>query len=179
MTEGFPTDNNGVIVELPAISSSGQDNVSGSLVFGIGTQSNNALGSATVFPLDGYGNLTTIYNGTGYPGFMDSGSNALFFLDSSTTGLQTCTDSAGFYCTNQSYSGTTVQNQGYNSVSTEGVSFAVESSDSLGNFTALNDLAGPMSGYWDWGLPFFFGRNVYTAIAGQNNPAGVIPFFAY
>ena len=45
----FPTDNNGVIVELPSISSNGATNVSGSLVFGIGTQTNNGLGNATVF----------------------------------------------------------------------------------------------------------------------------------
>jgi hypothetical protein len=32
---------------------------------------------------------------------------------------------------------------------------------------------------FDWGLPFFFGRTVYTAIEGQSTPAGVGPYFAF
>jgi len=44
----FATDNNGVIIELPAVSGV-ETSVTGSLIFGIGTQSNNALGSATVY----------------------------------------------------------------------------------------------------------------------------------
>ena len=38
----FAADNNGVIVELPAVSVP-ETSVSGSLVFGIGTQANNGL----------------------------------------------------------------------------------------------------------------------------------------
>ena len=37
----------------------------------------------------------------------------------------------------------------------------------------------PDSGSFDWGLPFFFGRNVYTAIAGQNTPGGIGPYVAF
>ncbi|MFP3740476.1 DUF3443 family protein, partial [Burkholderia sp. SIMBA_019] len=44
----FATDNNGSILLLPAASSSGEASLSGQLVFGIGTQSNNGLGSAQV-----------------------------------------------------------------------------------------------------------------------------------
>jgi hypothetical protein len=40
-------------------------------------------------------------------------------------------------------------------------------------------LAGPNSGTFDWGLPFFFGRNVFTAIESQNTPGGVGPYWAY
>src|SRR6202162_3887792 len=86
----FATDNNGVIVELPAVSSGGAASVSGSLVFGIGTQSNNGLGGAKVYTAPD-GSLTTSYNGQSYPGsFLDSGSNGYFFLDSSLTGLTNC-----------------------------------------------------------------------------------------
>ena len=66
-------------------------NVPGSLIFGIGTQSNNGLGSATVYdvPSSGTnaGDFTTIFNGTSYPAsFIDSGSNGLFFLNSKRVG---------------------------------------------------------------------------------------------
>src|SRR5579863_10314000 len=45
----FSTDNNGVIVELPTPPSGGSASLTGGvLVFGIGTETNNALGTATV-----------------------------------------------------------------------------------------------------------------------------------
>jgi len=34
-------------------------------------------------------------------------------------------------------------------------------------------------GVFDWGLPFFYGRNVYAAIEQQSTPGGVGPYFAY
>ena len=50
--------------------------------------------------------------------------------------------------------------------------------------TAFSDLAAPdTSGLQNfvWGLPFFYGRNVYTAIWGATSPSGVPPgpFWAY
>ena len=62
------TDNNGVVVELPSIPASGAVSVTGSLIFGIGTQSNNGLGSAQVLTVNtssgiGGGTLTTLFNG--------------------------------------------------------------------------------------------------------------------
>jgi len=81
----FATDNNGVIVELPAVSGA-EATVSGSLIFGIGTQSNNGLGSATVFGTDQFGNFMTTYHSAEYESFLDSGSNGIYFLDSTTAG---------------------------------------------------------------------------------------------
>ncbi|MGH9359176.1 MAG: DUF3443 family protein, partial [Terriglobia bacterium] len=52
----FPQDNNGVLISLPSIPAGGAPTVSGSLIFGIGTQSDNALGSASVYTTDGNGN---------------------------------------------------------------------------------------------------------------------------
>src|SRR5208337_2913702 len=45
----FSLDNNGVLIFLPAVPAGGVSTVNGSLIFGIGTQSNNALQSATVY----------------------------------------------------------------------------------------------------------------------------------
>src|SRR5271166_988155 len=74
----FSGDNNGVIVELPAVNGTAAT-VSGNLVFGIGTQSNNALGSAAVLQLSN-DEFTTIFSGENLPNsFIDSGSNTLGF----------------------------------------------------------------------------------------------------
>ena len=32
---------------------------------------------------------------------------------------------------------------------------------------------------FDWGLPFFYGRSVYTAIAGHTAGSAIGPYFAY
>ena len=71
----FAKDNNGVIVELPSASGP-QASLSGSLIFGIGTQSNNGLGGATVYNVDpNTGNFTTVFKGTAYSdaAFLDTG----------------------------------------------------------------------------------------------------------
>jgi hypothetical protein len=57
------------------------------------------------------------------------------------------------------------------------------------NNTAFNNLTGqsgsPQSGasdmstYFDWGLPFHFGRNVFTAIEDRATPGGTGPFVAF
>jgi hypothetical protein len=178
----FATDNNGVIIELPPVSGA-VTSITGSLVFGIGTQSNNGLGSATVYTIDpSTGNFTTVYGGVSYTdaSFLDSGSNALYFLDSNTTGIPTCRDYTFWYCPSTTLN-LSASNQGTNGA-TGTVDFVVGNADTLTaneNDAAVNGLAGPISGTFDWGLPFFFGRNVYTAIEGQNTPAGVGPYWAY
>ena len=88
----FGSDDNGVIVELPAVSGSGATTLSGSLVFGINTQSNNTFGSASVATASAdYAYVQATYNGTVFDnGALDSGSNAVYFTDNSIT---TCTHS--------------------------------------------------------------------------------------
>jgi Protein of unknown function (DUF3443) len=174
----FATDNNGVIVELPAASSP-VASLAGSLVFGIGTESNNAIGGAVVFPVNASAEFSTTYSGQTYPAFIDSGSNGFFFLDSSTTSLSLCGDDVNFYCPNSpaKLSATVVSG----SVS-EPVPFTVNNADNLfSDQTAfvLPGLAGPNPGTFDWGLPFFFGRNVFTAIAARSTSAGTGPYWAF
>jgi hypothetical protein len=175
----FPTDNNGVIVELPPVGSSGVPSATGALVFGIGTQTNNALGSASVLPLDNSLNLTTTFKGVPFSGsFVDSGSNALFFLDSTTTGMSICSNSASFYCPSSTQN-FTATNQGTNSTTTS-INFSIAN---LQNQPAANvifsNVGGPNPNSFDWGLPFFMGRNVFVSIAGKTAPGGTPPYVAY
>ena len=173
------SDNNGVLIQLPSVALGGAATVTGSMIFGIGTQSNNSLGSATVQTSDGFGNFTTIFGGRSYSeSFIDSGSNGLFFLDTPSTGLPTCADYPSFYCPGrtQQFSAT---NRGANGA-TASVTFNIGNADQLnGAFNAFQELGGPQSGSFDWGLPFFFGRNVFVAIEGQSAPGGTPPYWAY
>jgi len=179
----FATDNNGVIVQLPAVPDGGSLSVNGAMVFGIGTQSNNGLGSATVYAVNNSGDITTVYNGTSYPNsFIDSGSNGLFFLTSSSTGVPTCSGQLNsWYCPSNPPQNFSACNQGTNMSTPVTVNFSLEDATTLFNTsnTAFSTLGGPYSQGFDWGLPFFYGRNVFTAIEGSNTPAGAGPYFAY
>jgi hypothetical protein len=175
----FPTDNNGVIIQMPSVPLGGALTSTGMMIFGIGTQSDNGLGSARVMTTDGNGYISTVYNSKTYSAsYLDSGSNAIFYLDSFTTGLPTCTDSTDFYCptTLQSQSATM---RGANGTSIP-VTFNVGNVDQLnGNFSAFSEVAGPNPGGFGWGLSFFFGKTIYTGIEGQSSPGGVGPYFAF
>ena len=88
-------DNNGVMLFLPSVPAGGVTTVNGSLIFGIGTQSNNVLQNATVYTVPGsganMGQIMTTFNGVSYPGTIASGSPGILFLDSATTNIPTCT----------------------------------------------------------------------------------------
>jgi hypothetical protein len=179
----FPRDNNGVAVRLPAIDPKGAATVTGSLIFGIGTASNNGLGAAQIITtddVDGY--FTTTFGGQSITAsFIDSGSLSYAFPDASIT---QCTTGAlmGFFCPAMDVS-LTATNIGLNHVSIV-TPFNVAAASGLyasGN-TAFDDLAitdfGP-GGYFDWGLSFFYGRTIFTAISGAMTPGGPGPYFAY
>ena len=197
----FASDNNGVLLQLPSIPDSGQVSASGSLIFGIGTQSNNALGSASVLQIDpNSGNFTvklqTAASSSTFVdnNFIDSGSNGFFFLDSATLinqfniSMPDCPSSSfaqGFYCPG-SETAITASMIG-NTANGTPIGAARSITFNVGNGvtligspnTAFNDLGGDSSGNFDFGLPFFFGRSVYSAIEGQNTPAGTGPYVAF
>jgi hypothetical protein len=181
----FTQDNNGVILQLPAIADTGAASAAGQLVFGIGTQSDNGLGAAQVYTTNDNGDFTTTYKGTAYPdSFIDSGTNRFIFQDST---LPTCTGTVD-YCPAASTSLSAI-NSGLNGQSGT-VDFNVVDVNSLfanGNY-AQNDRAGPISGLssspsfatsFDWGLSFFYGRSVYVAFNGRSTVGGVGPYYAY
>lgn len=173
-------DNNGILITLPQIPSTGAPNVSGTLTFGIGTQGNNSLGMATVIPLDASGNFTTVLNGTSFSGsFVDSGSNMMLFQDGA---LPICAGGLGYCPASTQQLGATLKNTASGTPSVS-VSFSVANTTALvqnGN-AVYNNLAGSSAtvGTFDWGLPFFFGRTIYFAISGMNTPAGQGPYVAF
>jgi hypothetical protein len=185
----FPTDNNGTIIQLPDVPASGAPSVTGFLVFGIGTQVNNGLGGATVLPLNNLGYVTTMFpaGGVYYSSYIDSGSDGIFFLNASTTSLRQCAGALNAYYCPASTVSLTATIAGSGGIFAD-INFSVANASqaSSANF-AFSNLAGPMPGFptdstvpgFAWGLPFFFGRNVYTAIENQNTPGGYGPYFAF
>jgi hypothetical protein len=188
----FPTDNNGVAVQLPELPTGGALTATGYLIFGIGTQNNNGLSSSAsaniLTPADSSGFISTQITGpTAQPavnGFFDSGSNSLIFAD---TDLTPCTGvTAGFYCPDHSPQPITVTNGGGAAISIDIANLAeLLSNPATQNNFAFADVGAQTSGEFDWGLPFFYGRTVYTAIQGTTVMVGGTPtayangFYAY
>jgi hypothetical protein len=184
----FATDNNGSIIDLPSVASPGEATLTGSLIFGIDTASNNASGGKTVIDVDpAAGEFTTVFGGSSQPltaSFLDTGSNGFYFNDS---GIAACTsaDYSGFYCpaADQTLSATLESASGATSTS---VSFTVGNAETVGeddpNDLVLSTLAGNYLGTtatFDWGLPFYFGRSVLTAIEQHTTSAGMGPYVAF
>jgi len=176
----FSTDNNGVIVQMPPISSTGAGSATGTLVFGIGTQSNNTLAAAKTFTTDGYGDLNnSTFNGTTLAAFFDSGSNSYFFTDSA---LALCGSTySGFYCpsTGQTLSVNLLGLNGASATASIGVLSAATLFSNSSNY-AFNDLAGQIGGSdsFDIGLPFFYGRYMYFGF-DQTASGGQSPYVGY
>jgi hypothetical protein len=181
----FAQDNNGVLLSLETVPGGGQTNASGSLIFGIATQSDNALGNAQIYATDAYGDFTTTYNGVQYSNsYIDSGSNALYFLNSARLGNIDCRDNPGFYCPASTLN-FTVTNTGTNGATGQ-LNFSIANADALFNtgFAAFNNLGGDSgigsaSDYFDFGLPFFYGRSVFVGIAGKTVPNGASAPYGY
>ncbi|MGF6770030.1 hypothetical protein P3T18_002509 [Paraburkholderia sp. GAS199] len=179
----FATDNNGSILNLPTVAG-GAQSVTGQLIFGIGTQSNNGLGSAQVIGVSPQnGTFTTVQNGVTYSrSILDSGSTGLFFQ---TTSLPVCASPNNAYYCPASTESLSAMIQGANGT-TSAVNFSVANATSVAQTyrgsSALPQLAGPAfvtSSIFDWGLPFFYGRSVYAAVEQQATPGGTGPYVAY
>ena len=188
------TDRNGVVITLPSVGATGSTTVSGTMTFGIATQADNALGSATVYPLDPCGDFpTVIYDGISYTdtncsgtgiglgGFLDTGSTGLYVSDASTLnflGISDCgqgTAGDGFYCVSPGPTATLANVQfTANSGLTGTTSLTIYNATNLisSNNAVFNDLGSdsgtsPSTDFFDFGAPFFLGRTVFVSIFGE------------
>jgi hypothetical protein len=191
----LPADNNGVLVQLPSVPTGGTTTVTGNMIFGIGTQTNNGLGSATVFDTDANAYFVTIFNGqTNSCSYIDSGSNAIFFPAAGYPGLIVCGNpNSSFYCPTSLLALSANNQSAANTNGASGTaSFNVGNANTLfsnnnGDNVAFMELAGPNApvnnncGSFGWGLAFFYGRNVFTAIEQKpvTGTSYMGPFWAY
>ena len=162
--------------------------LAGSLVFGINTQTNNTFGSASVATAStDLAYVQATYNGTVFDnGALDSGSNAVYFTDNSIT---QCTTAVGLYCPNATLNLSATLKGANGTVLTAPFAVANAESELVANPNAAvipnigGQLPSAVSGStaieFDLGLPFFYGRNVFTGMEGH--PAGGYtgPFYAF
>ena len=177
----FAVNNNGTVIHLPAVPDLGAGVAKGRLVFGIGTQTNNQIPPSAKMIFvdpdpthDSYLYFTATVNGTAYPNsYIDSGSNAYFFDDAALPkGCQSSAGSTvgGWYCPPNVVRRTASFSDVLGNSTT--ADFSIANADALFTTTsnAFDDLGGAVgqgSASFVWGLPFFYGRPVFTSIWGQ------------
>ncbi|HEX3948433.1 MAG TPA: DUF3443 family protein [Steroidobacteraceae bacterium] len=179
----FATDNNGAILELPSVPSPALT-VTGSLIFGIDTQTNNASGTQTVLTVDQNAELLMTFNGQNLANsFIDSGSNGIYFND---TGIAKCTamNLGDFYCPVNTLT-LPLSMQGMNGVMANNLTFDVGNAQAMltanPTFNVFPQLAGtnPNQGSFDYGLAFFYGKRVAIAVEDKVTTAGTGPYIAF
>jgi hypothetical protein len=173
----FPIDNNGTIIRLPSLPSTGAASATGQLIFGIGTQQNNVMPAGiNVVPLDQFGTFTSVYkNHSLNPSAIDSGTTALLFPDS------TIPTSGGLYVPSSPLKLSAIFRASNGTGTPINIPFEIANANNLwvsGN-SAFNNIGVNGSGIALWGLPFFYGRSVYTVL--ENASVGSLngPFDAF
>ena len=196
----FAVNNNGTVIHLPSLPLLGATVAKGRLVFGIGTDpsgNNQIADSAKMYAIDTdpgpdpkqlsptYLYITTSVGATNYiQSYIDSGSNALFFEDTSIS--QTCDVSSGsaqsgWFCPKDTLQRTATLTDALGNSGP--VAFAIANADGLFStsstaFANLGGSVGQGAQTFVWGLPFFYGRSVYTSIWGQAL-SGNGPWYAF
>ncbi|MGA3157824.1 MAG: DUF3443 family protein [Steroidobacteraceae bacterium] len=184
----FTTDNNGFIIDMDAVTATAGSStaVSGTMTFGIGTQTNNAIGTATTYQADPNtepGVINTTWNSMVYDGLFDTGSSAYYFTNTTNPTIALCGTTAPdneIYCPGGSTAamngaGTTlslqatIQDYSGDASPSNTVTFSV--TNPLANYTNSTIAADNIGGtvvfnYFIWGMPYFYGHKLYFGIAG-------------
>jgi hypothetical protein len=175
----LPVDNNGVILELPSLPLGGAPSADGYVILGIGTQANNIPSKVTKYAADpAKGEFVTTIGGVSYPSFLDSGSNAVYFPTSEN--LPLCDPgNSPWYCpdTTENLSAVITASDGSNKVTVN--DYVGNALGLFGDNDAFIELAGEGVSTVDWGMPFFFGRNVYVGFENKKSSLGTGPFWAF
>ena len=185
----FPADgnglvvNNGLVVKLPATPST-TSAISGSIYFGVATQSNNSAAGAHLLQTNAVsGDITTVFQGVSMTNsFVDSGSNGLYF-NSSTILTCTNTNLTAFYCPTSAQSLSATMS-GTNAAAPVTVAFSIDNAATIlsGAANAVFPTLGGPSGdstSFDWGLPFFFGKSVVIGFEGRSSTLGSGTYYAF
>jgi hypothetical protein len=178
----FSTNNNGLLITMPGVGTAGLTSVSGTLIFGVNTQSNNTISTETIFKANSSGDFTTTYNGKAYTAsFIDSGSNGYFFSDSS---IRQCSG-GDFYCPASTLS-LSATNTASDSSASGTVNFNVVNLVGLASTITAAQVGGTVGSssvssttYFDWGMPFFYGRRVFVVMENNTVAGKTGPYWAY
>lgn len=168
-------DDKGVILSLPCPAASGSPSLDGSLIIGIGTGSNNqpSAGVQTYSASSSFSFQTTFQNVSYNGAYIDSGSDAYYFTDNS---IPSCSSpNSGVYCPSAPLF-LTAQVAGSSGSPSATIDFSIATPSF---FQSVYGNIGIQGNGFAWGLPFFFGREVFVGINGKRSTLGTGPYWAF
>jgi hypothetical protein len=177
----FPRDNNGLILQLPAVGRTGAATATGLLTFGIDTEPDNSIANYALLAADSKGNFKATLQGADYgSSFIDSGSNFTY----ATLSVNDVTG-GGLYApaTYATYPLELTPNVGTGQGITTQILVINPSALNFDTDTAFDDVAAPGSpsgplGSVDLGLTSFFGHATALLFAGKSCAQGSGPLYA-
>jgi hypothetical protein len=171
----FSSDSNGIVITLPSVPGGGSPSVSGALTFGVNTQTNNQMGSQTQMQVSVKADVKVTYNNQLDWAFLDTGSSADFFSDSS---ISTC--SGSWFCpgSNVAVSATLSGISGTSQAVSVNIGNATsEINNGNGAYSDIGQNANVFGDdEFDLGLPFFFGKSIYFGYPSNPDFTGTWPF---
>jgi hypothetical protein len=174
------SDTNGIVFQLPAVSASGAAATSGTVTFGVGTQSDNSISGYTVIPLDNVGHLMVQVGGKSYvSSYLDSGSS--LYVAPFNVPYNTSTDYFSPSSLQQIPIVLTSNSGSSTSSYSSSVDLASPASLSLSpSLVAFDDIGiySTSTTTVDLGLPFFFGKTIAYVFNGMSSSAGTGPLNA-
>ena len=187
----FPTDNNGLAIQMNSVPSAGAATATGKMVFGLGTRSNNQFPTLQVLATTSQGYLfgalsssSTLAGGSFSSTFFDTGSNGISF-DSNLPNCGYPNDN-GFYCPLADVVFSVALGSAGTGQAKKGFTISNAAALFQKNNTALPTLGGTLSaqGFLDLGLPFFYGKTVVIGIDGMaatgvGTSTATGPFYAF
>lgn len=169
--------NNGSALTFPRVESGSTEPVVGTITFGIGTQANNQLGNAKIFRSDNSGLIAATYRGVRTAALLDTGSSYISFYDPD---LPRCPPPLShLYCPGSGAYTVTAINESTTGVRDNVTVNIISPASNQPLAVAPYGRATASGERVTWGLPFYFGRTIFTAIEGRNTPAGPGPYIAY
>jgi hypothetical protein len=161
----FGSDNNGVLLSLPSISSNGATSATGTLTFGIDTQSDNTLSALGLTQYQTSGNsLSAMFGSSSTSAIFDSGSPMYYFSDAA---IPKCSNTT-YYCPgsdvalslNVSGENGTQSTQNFSIRSAATLLTQTPSNYAFSNIGEDSSANASLNSVFDMGLTFFFGRSV-------------------
>ena len=181
----FAKNNNGVVLSLPALATPDSlDPVAGTLTFGVSTQANNTPGTKTLTLIndgtasDRSGTFDAKVGSVWYMGYIDSGTDTVYFFDDLDPALTACPANgqyAGFYCPakpqnlvfNLADTGTK-KTKGTFNYTVANASIALASSPfAYTNIGGISSSSSNLDNAMAFGLSVFFGKNMYFLFNNQ------------
>lgn len=178
----FPQDNNGTIIVLNDVPDNGAVSTSGTLYFGIGTQTNNTKNLSTI-KTNSRGLINITYNGKVFnESFIDSGSSITSFTDPN---LKACTKLTDYFCPDTP-TNLPILISSFDNSNSLNSSVRINNAETLlsrTNNVVFNNVVGNSDVFSnttiDLGLSYFMGKTVATGLEGTNSNLGTGTYFAF